>query len=197
MRTIIFVDGAVGVGKSTFVKILAETFKSTLRIKNGEKISTLHRFNVDVLPEPLHRNWTRSIINKLGGYDDLLKFLLVRKTVAIEKWSFDIASDGLQELEDNVLIVERSIEGDRRVSEGYTNFMKELDVKYTGENVHYVFVQGQNQDFLDNPEQARLTVFYNNKCLIDHKNVHRVTRPLYISNYHIEAAEIVKKVLSI
>lgn len=194
MRQIIFVDGSVGVGKSTFIKILADTFRSVLSIKNEKRAGqSAHNFNVEVLPEPLHRDWTQQIILKLGEYPSLLDFLLVRKVVAIETWSKSIASDGLQELEDNVLIVERSLAGDRRVSEGYYDFEEDLQINYTGESVHHIFIQNIQYE---NDEQMRLNMLYNQLELEGNgRAIHRIQRPRHISSYHAEAAAIVRKTL--
>lgn len=198
MRNIIYVDGAVGVGKSTFIKILAETFNSVLSIKNEQKTKTSHNFNVEVLPEPLHRDWTKGIIDKIE-YGSLLAFLLIRKIVAISDWSKKIASDGLQELENNVLIVERSLYGDRRVNDGYKSALESFKLENTGENIYYVFVT-RNGSCAE--EQERLNALYNgfemNKYKeVNKNNVFRITRPNNISSYHIEAAIIVNKVLGI
>lgn len=196
MRHIIFVDGSVGVGKSTFINVLANVFESTLKIKNEGNVNKSHGFNVEVLPEPLHRNWTRQIIDKLGDYNKLLQFLLVRKIVAIEAWSQKIASDGLQELEDNVLIVERSLEGDRRVAADHEDFDESLLVHYTGECVRHVFIQSQAANFIENDEQIRLNLLYNEKEICEgHRTIHRIMRPNFISGYFAEAAQIVKSTL--
>ena len=154
MRHIIYVDGSVGVGKSTFIEILYQTFASVLGIVGNNNSS--HNFNVEVLPEPLHRNWTNRIINELG-YENLLHFLLVRKIVAIEDWSKRIASDGLQELERNVLIVERSLFGDRRVNADCEKLFDNKNVTYSGESVHYIFIKNLEKE---NAEQERLNVLY-------------------------------------
>lgn len=192
MRHIIYVDGAVGVGKSTFIKILERTFASVLMI--WDKQNKSHHFNVEVLPEPLHRDWTGRIVDELG-YGNLLKFLLVRKVTAIETWSSKIASNGLQELEHNVLIVERSPEGDRRVSEGYVDEYPELKVRYTGESVHRIFIKnGQSE----NEEQTRLNVLYNDLEIEQgQRAIYRFQRPRQVSTYYSEAAAIVKKVLGL
>ena len=199
MRHIIFVDGAVGVGKSTFINILAATFQSILRIQEGSRASgKSHHFNVEVLPEPLHRDWTPHIVDGIG-YDALLKFLLVRKRVAIETWSKMIASDGLQELESNVLIVERSMQGDRRVADGKLDAFDNINVEYCGESVHYVFIK--NVENGANDEQLRLNLLYNELELCGlsdaRRSVHRIQRPRHISSYHAEAAGIVRGVLGI
>lgn len=192
MRYIVYVDGAVGVGKSTFIKILERTFASVLMI--WDKPNKSYHFNVEVLPEPLHRDWTSRIVNELG-YSNLLKFLLVRKVTAIETWSSAIASNGLQELEHNVLIVERSPEGDRLVSEGYVDEYPELNVRYTGESVHKVFIKDEKSE---NEEQTRLNVLYNDLEIEQGtRAIYRLQRPRYVSTYYAEAAAIVKKVLGL
>lgn len=195
MRHIIYVDGSVGVGKSTFIKVLSETFKSTLKIKNCNYKNS-HCFKVDVLPEPLHRDWTKRIVDGIG-YENLLKFLLVRKMVAIENWSNKIAMDGMQELENNVLIVERSLEGDRLVNAGFRNVFNDIKVKHRGEKVFNVFVK--NLDSVSD-EQARLNMLYENIATKDKNapnDVHVLIRPRRISEYHTEAAYIVQKVLNV
>lgn len=193
MRHIIYVDGAVGVGKSTFIQVLYETFKSTLTIKNGN-CKNSHCFKVDVLPEPLHRDWTKRIVDGVG-YENLLKFLLVRKMVAIENWSYKIAMDGMQELENNVLIVERSLEGDRLVNAGFSNMFNDIKVKHRGEKVFNVFVKSFDSW---SDEQERLNMLYEDIATRDKNSpnkVHVLIRPSRISEYHTEAANIVKKVL--
>ena len=195
MRHIVYIDGSVGVGKSTFIQVLSETFKSTLKIKNGN-CKNSHCFKVDVLPEPLHRDWTKRIVDGIG-YENLLKFLLVRKMVAIENWSNKIAMDGMQELENNVLIVERSLEGDRLVNGELSNMFSEIKVEHRGEKVYNVFVK--NLDSVSD-EQSRLNVLYADIATRDKdspNNVHVLIRPRRISEYHTEAAYIVKKVLNI
>lgn len=199
MRHIIFVDGAVGVGKSTFINVLTATFQSTLRILEGSRLNgKSHHFNVEVLPEPLHRDWTGRIVEGIG-YDALLKFLLVRKKVAIETWSKMVASDGLQELENNVLIVERSMQGDRRVADGKLDAFDNINVEYCGESVHYVFIK--NVENSANDEQLRLNLLYNELELCGlsapWRAIHRIQRPRHISSYHAEAAGIVRGVLGI
>ena len=195
MRHIIYVDGSVGVGKSTFIQVLSETFKSTLKIKNGN-CKNSHCFKIDVLPEPLHRDWTKRIVDGIG-YENLLKFLLVRKMVAIENWSNKIAMDGMQELENNVLIVERSLEGDRLVNAGFGDMFNEIKVKHRGEKVFNVFVKNLDSG---SDEQARLNMLYSDIATRDKNspnNVHVLIRPRRISEYHIEAADIVQKVLNV
>lgn len=191
-RNIIFVDGSVGVGKTTFINILQQAFKTTLECHcNGRG----HRPNVEVLPEPLHREWTSQIALQIT-YPTLLQFLLARKKVAIENWSNKIASDGLQELEHNVLIVERSPGGDRRVREGFTEFWGGLNPIYSGENIHNVLVQRATQEEWD-VEQKRL----NDSMLILEKyagnSCCRVIRPKHISEYYKDAAYVVHKVLKL
>ena len=195
MRHIIYVDGSVGVGKSTFIQVLSETFKSTLKIKESDRKNS-YFFKVDVLPEPLHRDWTKRIVDGIG-YENLLKFLLVRKMVAIENWSNKIAMDGMQELENNILIVERSLEGDRLVNAGFSNVFNDIKVNNRGEKVFNVFVKKLNSD---SDEQARLDMLYENIVTRDKNapnNVHVLIRPHRISEYHIEAANIVQKVLNL
>lgn len=196
MRNIIYVDGSVGVGKSTFIKVLEETFRSVLNITSpvGQSVC---RPNVDVLPEPLHRNWTPAIVGTIG-YDSLLKFLLARKKSAIEAWSAAIASDGLQELQHNVLIVERSMPGDRRVREDCESLFDHINVNDMGEHPHYVFIKNFE---IKNDEQDRLNVLYNSlevdKGGRTSASVFRIQRPRNVSNYHVEAASIVNKVLNL
>ena len=196
MRHIIYVDGSVGVGKSTFIKVLEDTFRSVLEITSpvGQSVC---RPNVDVLPEPLHRNWTPAIVGTLG-YDALLKFLLARKKAAIEAWSAGIASDGLQELEANILIVERSMLGDRRVRRDCEGEFIDINVNDMGEHPHYVFIKNFE---IKNDEQDRLNVLYNSlevgRSGRTSASVFRIQRPRNVSNYHIEAAAIVNKVLNL
>lgn len=198
MRQIIYVDGSVGVGKSTFIDILYGTFTSVLMVLDQNRSKASHHFNVEVLPEPLHRDWTGRIVENLG-YENLLKFLLVRKIVAIENWSLKIASDGMQELENNVLIVERSLLGDRRVNKDCEEMFSDMDVRYTGESVHHVFIKNLDRE---NDEQERLNMLYNKMELElgggrAARSVHRIQRPRHISSYHSEAAAIVRKVLGL
>lgn len=192
MRVIIYVDGAVGVGKSTFIKVLAEVFRLTLDIKNENRKSA-HRHNVEVLPEPLHRDWTSDIISGLGKYRKLLQFLLTRKCVAIEKWSVNIASDGLQELEDNVLIVERSIPGDRRVNGGYENAFTHIKAHYPGAKEYYILIKKSSGD--DFREQNRLSVLYND-LRRSGLSAEIVDRPEHISSYFEMAASTVNTILN-
>lgn len=196
MRHIIYVDGSVGVGKSTFIKVLEDTFRSVLHITRSVGQSVC-RPNVDVLPEPLHRNWTPAIVGTLG-YDALLKFLLARKKAAIEAWSAGIASDGMQELEANILIVERSMLGDRRVRRDCEEEFTDISVNDMGEHPHYVFIKNFE---IKNDEQDRLNVLYNSlevgRSGRTSASVFRIQRPRNVSNYHIEAAAIVNKVLNL
>lgn len=198
MRHIIHVDGSVGVGKSTFIDILHRTFASVLMVLDQNRSKASHHFNVEVLPEPLHRDWTARIVDTLG-YENLLKFLLTRKIVAIENWSLKIASDGMQELENNVLIVERSLLGDRRVNKDCEEMFSDMDVRYTGESVHHVFIKNLERE---NEEQERLNMLYNRMELElgggkAARSVHRIQHPRHISSYHSEAAAIVRKVLGL
>ena len=196
MRNIVYVDGSVGVGKSTFIKVL----KSSLEFLFSEKreLSKGSHFPVvDVLPEPLHRDWTSGIVNEIG-YEKLLEFLIARKIVAINKWSSSIASDGLQELETNVLIVERSLEGDRRVNRGYENFLDSKQIENRGEIVYRVFLKSVENK---NDEQLRLNTMYNNlEIKMGDEAVRRITRilrPKHMQDYYIEAARVIDKILSI
>ena len=193
-RHIIYVDGSVGVGKSTFIGILERTFRSVFEVLDGGGKATARRSNVEVLPEPLHRDWTNHIVAELG-YQNLLHFLLARKITAIESWSTGIASDGLQELENNVLIVERSPDGDRRVNADCEDLFDGLDVRFTGESVHYILIHNH---IMENDEQMRLNLLYNGLELeINRRAIHRFVRPRFISTYHKEAAQIVQAVLGI
>jgi hypothetical protein len=133
------------------------------------------------------------------GYENLLKFLLVRKIVAIENWSLKIASDGMQELENNVLIVERSLLGDRRVNKGCEEMFSDMDVRYAGASVHHIFIKNLERE---NDEQERLNMLYNKMELElgvgnSTGSVHRIKRPRHISSYYSEAAAIVRKVLGL
>lgn len=193
-RHIIYVDGSVGVGKSTFIGILERTFRSVFEILDGNGKATARRSNVEVLPEPLHRDWTNHIVAELG-YQNLLHFLLARKIAAIESWSTGVASDGLQELENNVLIVERSLGGDRRVNADCEDLFDGLDVRYTGESVHHILIHNH---IMENDEQMRLNLLYNSLELeTNRRAIHRFVRPRFISTYHKEAAQIVQAVLGI
>lgn len=198
MRHIIYVDGSVGVGKSTFIEILYRTFSSVLMVLEQNKSKSSHKYTVEVLPEPLHRDWTSRISKELG-YENLLRFLLVRKIVAIENWSMKIASDGMQELQNNILIVERSLLGDRRVNENCEEMFGDMDTRPMGEHIHHVFIRNLERE---NDEQTRLNLLYNRLELElgsdrADKSVHRIQRPRHISSYHAEAAAIVRKVLGL
>ena len=196
MRNIVYVDGSVGVGKSTFIKVLKSSLEFLFSEKReGSKGS--HFPMVTVLPEPLRRDWTSGIINEIG-YEKLLEFLIARKIVAINKWSSSIASDGLQELETNVLIVERSLEGDRRVNRGYENFLESKQIENRGEIVYRVFLKSVENK---NEEQLRLNTMYNNlEIEMGDEAMHRITRilrPKKMQDYYIEAARVIDKILSI
>ena len=196
MRNIVYVDGSVGVGKSTFIKELKSSLEFLFSEKReGSKGS--HFPMVTVLPEPLHRDWTSGIVNEIG-YEKLLEFLIARKIVAINKWSSSIASDGLQELETNVLIVERSLEGDRRVNRGYENFLESKQIDDRGEIVYRVFLKSVENK---NEEQLRLNTMYNNlEIKMGDEAMRRITRilrPKKMQDYYIEAAKVIDKILSI
>ena len=196
MRHIVYVDGSVGVGKSTFIKVLKSSLEFLFSEKRaGSKGS--HSPVVDVLPEPLRRDWTSGIINEIG-YEKLLEFLIARKIVAINKWSSSIASDGLQELETNVLIVERSLEGDRRVNSGYENFLESKQIENRGEIVYRVFLRSVGNK---NEEQLRLNTLYNNLEIEmgdeAMRRITRILRPKHMQDYYIEAARVIDKILSI
>lgn len=196
MRNIVYVDGSVGVGKSTFIKVLKSSLEFLFSEKR-ERSKGSHFPVVDVLPEPLHRDWTPGIINEIG-YEKLLEFLIARKIVAINKWSSSIASDGLQELETNVLIVERSLEGDRRVNSGYENFLGSKQIENRGEIVYRVFLRNVENK---NEEQLRLNTMYNNlEIEMGDEAIRRITRilrPKHMQDYYIEAARVIDKILSI
>lgn len=196
MRNIVYVDGSVGVGKSTFIKVLKSSLEFLFSEKR-ERSKGSHFPTVDVLPEPLHRDWTSGIVNEIG-YEKLLEFLIARKIVAINKWSSSIASDGLQELETNVLIVERSLEGDRRVNSGYENFLESKQIENRGEIVYRVFLKSVENK---NEEQLRLNMMYNNlEIEMGDEAMHRITRilrPKKMQDYYIEAARVIDKILSI
>lgn len=188
-RNIIYVDGAVGVGKTTFINILESCVKATLREIEGKK-KRQYRSNVAVLPEPLHRDWTQAIVDGLGDYRQLLNFLHVRKQVAIEDWSRKIAADGLQELEHNVLIVERSPDGDSVVQEGYRDYGD--DIIYTGERVQYILlVNGK----VSNEEQDRLRKIYEEFKRDDVAVV--VERPSSVAGYLELAHAVVSSILGV
>lgn len=196
MRNIVYVDGSVGVGKSTFIKVLKSSLEFLFSEKR-ERSKGSHFPVVDVLPEPLHRDWTPGIVNEIG-YEKLLEFLIARKIVAINKWSSSIASDGLQELETNVLIVERSLEGDRRVNSGYENFLCSKQIENRGEIVYRVFLKNVENK---NGEQLRLNTMYNNlEINMGDEAIRRITRifrPKHMQDYYIEAARVIDKILSI
>lgn len=196
MRNIVYVDGSVGVGKSTFIKVLKSSLEFLFSEKR-ERSKGSHFPTVDVLPEPLHRDWTSCIVNEIG-YEKLLEFLIARKIVAINKWSSSIASDGLQELETNVLIVERSLEGDRRVNRGYENFLESKQIDNSGEIVYRVFLKSVENK---NEEQLRLNTMYNNlEIKMGDEAIRRITRilrPKKMQDYYIEAARVIDKILSI
>lgn len=196
MRNIVYVDGSVGVGKSTFIKVLKSSLEFLFSEKR-ERSKGSHFPMVDVLPEPLYRDWTSGIVNEIG-YEKLLEFLIARKMVAINKWSSSIASDGLQELETNVLIVERSLEGDRRVNRGYENFLESKQIEDRGEIVYRVFLKSVENK---NEEQLRLNTMYNNlEIKMGDEAIHRITRilrPKKMQDYYIEAARVIDKILSI
>lgn len=188
-RNIIYVDGAVGVGKTTFINILESCFKTTLREMESKR-KRQYCPNVAVLPEPLHRDWTQAIVDGLGDYRKLLDFLHVRKQVAVENWSRKIAADGLQELEHNVLIVERSPDGDSLVREGNADYVD--DIVYTGERVIYILLVN---DKAINDEQKRLLELYNELKRDDIAVV--VERPSSIVGYFAEAQAIISSILGV
>lgn len=196
MRNIVYVDGSVGVGKSTFIKVLKSSLEFLFSEKR-ERSKWSHFPTVSVLPEPLHRDWTAGIVNEIG-YEKLLEFLIARKIVAINKWSSSIASDGLQELETNVLIVERSLEGDRRVNRGYENFLESKQIENRGEIVYRVFLKSVENK---NEEQLRLNTMYNNLEIEmgdeATRRITRILRPKKMQDYYIEAARVIDKILSI
>lgn len=196
MRNIVYVDGSVGVGKSTFIKVLKSSLEFLFSEKR-ERSKGSHFPTVNVLPEPLRRDWTSGIVNEIG-YEKLLEFLISRKIVAINKWSSSIASDGLQELETNVLIVERSLEGDRRVNRGYENFLESKRIENRGEIVYRVFLKSVENK---NEEQLRLNTMYNNlEIKMGDEAMRRITRilrPKHMQDYYIEAARVIDKILSI
>lgn len=196
MRNIVYVDGSVGVGKSTFIKVLKNSLEFLFSEKR-ERSKGSHFPMVTVLPEPLHRDWTPGIVNEIG-YEKLLEFLIARKIVAINKWSSSIASDGLQELETNVLIVERSLEGDRRVNRGYENFLESKRIENRGEIVYRVFLKSVENK---NEEQLRLNTMYNNLEIEmgdeAMRRITRILRPKKMQDYYIEAARVIDKILSI
>lgn len=188
-RNIIYVDGSVGVGKTTFINILESCFKTTLREMEGNR-KRQYCYNVEVLPEPLHRDWTQKIVDGLGDYRQLLNFLHVRKQVAIENWSRKIAADGLQELEHNVLIVERSPDGDSVVREGNTDYKD--DVIYTGERVQYILLVN---DKVSNDEQDRLRKVYHELRRDEVAVV--LERPSSIVGYFEYAQIVVRSILGV
>lgn len=188
-RNIIYVDGAVGVGKTTFINVLESCFKTTLReIESNRKRQ--YRHNVEVLPEPLHRDWTKEIVEGLGDYRKLLNFLHVRKQVAIEDWSRKIAADGLQELEHNVLIVERSPDGDSVVQDGYRDYGD--DIVYTGERVRYVLLVNSKAK---NGEQTRLRRIYEELKKDDVASV--LERPSSVVGYLELAHAVISEILGV
>lgn len=188
-RNIIYIDGAVGVGKTTFINILESCFKTTLREMEGKR-KRQYCSNVEVLPEPLHRDWTQAIVDGLGDYSKLLDFLRVRKQVAIEDWSRKIAADGLQELEHNVLIVERSPDGDSVVRDGFSD--QKDDITYTGERVRYVLLVNNK---VSNEEQDRLREIYREPERDDVAVV--VERPSSIVGYFEYARVIIRSILGV
>lgn len=188
-RNIIYVDGAVGVGKTTFINILESCIKTTLREMEGKK-KRQYCPNVGVLPEPLHRDWTSAIVEGLGDYRKLLNFLHVRKRVAIEDWSRKIAADGLQELEHNVLIVERSPDGDSVVQDGYRDYGD--DITYTGERVQYILLVNNK---VNNEEQVRLRKIYKEFKRDDVAVV--VERPSSVAGYLELAHAVIRSILGV
>lgn len=192
MRTVIYIDGAVGVGKSTLIEFLEAGLKQSLG-KIYEKKKSSYKFRVDVLPEPLHRDWTSEITEAIG-YDHLLNFLLERKKAAIDDWNRKIAADGLQELEENFLIVERSFLGDLCVRPGHCNYCySNLSVCPT-KSFHILLC-----DIRENrEEEERIARFYTDMECKEYekgeKTTLRFTRPMDICDYLKITYEIIKKV---
>lgn len=188
MRAIVYVDGAVGAGKSTFISALEQVFNGTLSVIFNGKHSC-HKYNVQVLPEPLHRDWTETIVKDLG-YEQLLRFLLIRKKAAIEAWDKSVMNSPMQDLEANILIVERSMFADRLVREGWDRFEPNCKIETTAD-LHHIMVRDKRKE---TEEQCRLVNLYNDMSMSGTPNEIFI-RPLDVSDYYRIAARTVSTVL--
>lgn len=106
---IIFVDGCVNAGKTTFISKLNDAFKLV-----GSNV------NVCVINEPIERECTTDIVDDIG-YPALFNFIVSRKVALLK----DTISKWIAEKEYpntlNVIIVERSLDGDRHVRGFYND----------------------------------------------------------------------------
>ena len=98
---VLFVDGRVNVGKSTFIDVFTATAYSIFD-------------NIIVIKEPLNRAITSNIVEDIG-YDNLLKFIISRKDNMIA--DAIVEANGNRDLYrmSTLIIVERSFMGDLMV----------------------------------------------------------------------------------
>jgi thymidylate kinase len=175
-QTIVFIDGAIGVGKSTLVKFLYENLRLSLEEIYAKRKG--HGFRLDILGEPLRNSEAEAILRNCD-YEQVLKFILERKSAVISNWVWEIAADGLQMLEENVLIVERSFEGDLcvrgkkvQLPEWFSGSAKQI----------YIMLCSPTSD---SGEQDRVSVEYNRLESEVKKDriVMRATRPASVEGY--------------
>lgn len=177
-QTIVFIDGAIGVGKSTLIKFLYENLKLSLEEIYAKKRG--HRFRLDVLGEPLRNSEAEAILRQCD-YEQVLKFILARKSAVISNWVWEIAADGLQMLEENILIVERSFEGDLCVREDPNR--NRLPEWFSGSARQiYIMLCSPCES---SEEQERVSAEYNllESEVRKDRIVMRATRPIGVSGY--------------
>lgn len=147
---IVFVDGAVGAGKTTLIKKLRDLLKCCSK-----------DINVCVVNEPLERECTRDIVTHIG-YPALIDFIVARKYARLRSMLDLWANAPATKL--NVLLVERSIDGDKCVRGYYNPISAERDfndvINRRYVTTSYILVK---RDSIDTEESKRLHEHYRNK----------------------------------
>lgn len=160
---IIFVDGCVNSGKTTFIKKLKNVF---------ELLST--NVNLCVIDEPIERECTKDIVENIG-YPALFNFIVSRKTTLLKNTVLGMSAKPEYPNSLNVIIVERSLAGDRNVRGFYNNVVSEslyeevLGRKHV--NAHHVLIRRPNIPATD--EARRLSDHYaqiDDGCVITNRD---------------------------
>lgn len=147
---IIFVDGCVNSGKTTFINKLKNVFEM---LSMGVQ--------VHVIDEPIERGCTRDIVDDIG-YPSLFNFIVSRKVSLLKNTVVKLCAESVYLSSLNVIIVERSLAGDRNVRGFYNECVAEstyneiLGRKYV--NTQHILVRRPNIPATD--ESHRLTDHY-------------------------------------
>lgn len=185
---VLFVDGRVNVGKSTFIDVFTATAYSIFD-------------NIIVIREPLNRNITGAIVEDIG-YDNLLKFIISRKDNLIVESITDANHNADLYHMSTLIIVERSFIGDLIVrglqyDEQYSSLLKSLRCYNHKDNVEFVHLLIHESAHVDSDvysEHDSLSVLYDTYS----SKFNRIERPVgddYFLDLTMESVNFCKHLL--